>query len=94
MAYSVSEVSLLVSWCFDASRPLEIISGLKETLIRRSIVERTNKAEIRLEEQSENTEICRENLLNESLKGHKDRNRHENRIRSGPARSAYVRHKS
>ena len=32
------------------------MSGLKETLLKRYIVERTNKAEIRLEEQSEKTE--------------------------------------
>ena len=35
-----------------------------------SIVERTNKAEIRLEEQSQKTESCRETLWNEiQLKG-------------------------
>ena len=33
--------------------------------IKRYTVERTNKAEIRLGEQSENTESCRENLRNE-----------------------------
>ena len=41
------------------------ISELKETLIERYIVERTNKAEIRPEEQSEKTKSCRENLWNE-----------------------------
>ena len=41
---------------------MDIISGLKETFIKRHIVERTNKAEVRLEEQSEKTESCRENL--------------------------------
>ena len=51
----------LVSGCFKPSQPLEIISGLKETFIKRYIVERTNKAEIRPEEQSEKTESCREN---------------------------------
>ena len=35
--------------------------------MRRYVVERTNKAEIRLEEQSEKTESCRENLWNEIL---------------------------
>ena len=55
-------VSLLVIWCFEPSQPLGIISGLKETFIKRYIVERTNKAEIRPEEQSEKTERCRENL--------------------------------
>ena len=41
------------------------MSGLKETFIRRYIVERTNKAEIRLEEQSEKAESCQETLWNE-----------------------------
>ena len=44
--------------------------GLKKTFIKRYLVDRTNRAEIRLEEQSEKTESCRENLLNEiQLKG-------------------------
>ena len=38
------------------------MSGLRETFIKRCIVERTNKAEIRPEEQSEKAECCRENL--------------------------------
>ena len=47
-----------------------VISGLKETFIKRYTVERTNKAEIRPEEQSEKVESCRENLGNEiQLKG-------------------------
>ena len=68
------------------------MSGLKETLIKRLIVERTNKAVIRPEEQSEKTESCRETLWNEiQLKGHKDRNRYKNRIkRGGQARLVYV----
>ena len=41
------------------------MSGLKETFITRCIDERTNKAEIRLEEQSEKVESCRENFWNE-----------------------------
>ena len=46
------------------------------------ITERTNKAEIRLEEQSEKAESCRENLWKKySRKGHKDRHRHKNRIK-------------
>ena len=54
----------------EPTQPLGIISGLKETSIQRYIVERTNKAELRSEEQSEKTESCRENLLNEiQLKG-------------------------
>ena len=63
------EVSRLVSqsaiWCFKPSQPQKIMSGLKETFIKRYIVKRTNKAEIRLEEQSEKAESCRENLWNE-----------------------------
>ena len=51
-------VSYLVYWCFEPSQPLGIISGLKEIFIKRYIVEKTNKAEIRLEEQSEKTESC------------------------------------
>ena len=46
------------------SEPQRIISGLKEAFIK-SVVERTIKAEIRPEEQSEKAEICRENLFNE-----------------------------
>ena len=44
-----------------------IISGLRETVIKRYryVVERTNMAEIRPEEQSEEAESCRENLWNE-----------------------------
>ena len=47
-----------------------IISGLRETFIKRYIVETTNKAEIRPEAQSEKTGTCRENSRNEiKLKG-------------------------
>ena len=60
----------LVKWCFELSQPLGIISGLKETFIKRYIVERTSKAEIRPEEQSDKAESCRENLWSEiQLKG-------------------------
>ena len=52
-------VSWLVNWCFGPSQPLGTTSGLKETFTKRHIVEKTNKAEIRLEEQSEKTESCR-----------------------------------
>ena len=41
------------------------MSGLKETFIKRYIPERTNKAEIRLEEQSEKAGSCWENLWKE-----------------------------
>ena len=56
--------------CFEPSQPLGIISGLEETFVKRYAVERTNKAEIRPEGQSQKTESCRENLWNEiQLKG-------------------------
>ena len=41
------------------------MSGLKETVIKRYIVERTNKTEMKPEEQSEKTQSGRENLWNE-----------------------------
>ena len=54
----------------EPSQQQRIISGLEETFIKRYRVERTNKAEIRPEEQSEKAESCRENLWNEiQLKG-------------------------
>ena len=74
-----------VYWYFEPSQRLWIISGLKETFTMRNTVKRTNKTEIRLEEQSEKTESCWENFgMKYSWKGHKNRNRHKNRIkRSG-----------
>ena len=67
---SVAQQILLVNCYFEPSQPLGIIPGLKETFIKRYTVERTNKAEIRPEEQSQKTERCRENLWNEiQLKG-------------------------
>ena len=63
-------VRWLVSWCFKPSQPQRIKSGLKQTFIKRYIVERTNKAEIRPEEQSEKAESNLESLWNEiQLKG-------------------------
>ena len=60
----------LVSWCFKPSQPQRIISGLRETFIKRYIVESTSKAEVRPEEPSEKAESCRENVRNEiQLKG-------------------------
>ena len=59
---------VLVSWCLTPSQPQRIKSGLRENFINRRIIERTNKAEIRLEEQSERVESCWENSWN----GHKD----------------------
>ena len=45
---------------------------MKETFTKKYIVERTKKAKIRSEEQSEKAESCRENLWNEiRLKGPK-----------------------
>ena len=72
--YLMDEANLkhnLVSWCFKPRQPQRIISGLKETFVKRyTVVERTDKAEIRPEEQSEKVESCRENLWNEiQLKG-------------------------
>ena len=49
----------------ETSQPLGITSGLKETFMKKHIVERTNKTEIRPEEQSEKTESCWEDLWNE-----------------------------
>ena len=49
---------------------------MKETFIKRYVVERTSKAEIRSEEQGEKAESCQENLWNEvQLKGLEDRHR-------------------
>ena len=60
----------LISWCFKPSQPQRIISGLKETFIKTYMVERTDQAEIRPEEQSEEAKICRVNSWNEiQLKG-------------------------
>ena len=53
--------SWFANWSFEPSHPLGIMSGLKETFIKRYIVERTNKAEIRPEEQSQKMKKCREN---------------------------------
>ena len=46
------------------------LSGLKKTLIKRYIIERINKTEIRPKEQSKKVKSCRKNLWNEiQLKG-------------------------
>ena len=52
----------LVSLCFKPSQPQRIIPGLKETFIKRYIVERTNKAKRSPEEQSEKAESGLKNL--------------------------------
>ena len=63
-------VSKLVSRCFKPSQPQRNILGLSETFIEKYMVERTNEAELRPEEQSEKVESCRKNLWNEiQLKG-------------------------
>ena len=47
-----------------------LCKNFRETYKKRYIVERANKAEIRLEEQSEKAESCRESVWNEiQLKG-------------------------
>ena len=46
--------------CFEPSQSLGIISGLKETFIKRYIVERTKTAETRPKEQNEKTELLGE----------------------------------
>ena len=51
----------LVNWYFMPIQPQRIISGFGETFVKRYKVKRTNKAEIRLEEQSEKVENCQEN---------------------------------
>ena len=51
-----SLVSWLVSCCFKPSQSQRIIPGLRETLIKIYIVERTSKAEIRPGGQSEKAE--------------------------------------
>ena len=55
----------LVSWCFKPGRPQTITPGLRETLSKRYIAERTSKIGLKPEEQSEKAESFRENLWNE-----------------------------
>ena len=65
---------------------------IRETFIKRYIVERTNKAEIWPEEQSEKAENCRENLWTEiQLKGpRRQKHTQEQNKKSGQARLVYV----
>ena len=44
-----NEVGQLVGWYFKPSQPQRIMSGLRETFIKKYIVQRTNKAELRPE---------------------------------------------
>ena len=60
MTDAVDWVSYLVIGVLSPIKPLAITSGLKDTFIIRYIVERTNKAEISPEEQSEKTELSEE----------------------------------
>ena len=61
---------LMMMMMIKPSQPQRITPGPRETFIKRYIVERANKAELRPEEQSEKVESCRENLWNEiRLKG-------------------------
>ena len=70
MQHRTCTYGYFVSWCFKPSQSQRIISGLRETFIKRYTVERTNEAEMRPEEQSEKAESYRENLWNEiQLKG-------------------------
>ena len=50
----------IVNWCLEPRQPLLIISGLKETFLKRYRLQRTNKAEVRPQEQSEKTELSGE----------------------------------
>ena len=51
--------------CFKPDQPQRILSGLRETSIKRYLVERTNKAETGPEQQSEEAKSCLEILWNE-----------------------------
>ena len=46
-----------VSWCFKPSQPQRSMSGLRETFIKRCVVERISKAELKPEEQSEKRRV-------------------------------------
>ena len=50
-----------------SSQQQRIILGLRETSIKRYVVERTNKAEIRPKEKSEKAESCRENTVETAI---------------------------
>ena len=43
LPHKLKLVSLL-SWCFKPSQPQRILSGLRETFVKRYILERTNQA--------------------------------------------------
>ena len=50
---------------FSPVNPQRITSGLRETFVKRYVVERTNKVELRPDEQREKVKSCRENLWSE-----------------------------
>ena len=52
------KVYVIVRCCIKPGQLQRIISGLMETFLKRVLVERTNKAGIRPEEQGEKTESC------------------------------------
>ena len=69
-AEAVTRMSELVGALSPINHKGLLLSGLREPFIRRYIVERTSKAEIRPEEQNGKAENGRENLWNEmQLKG-------------------------
>ena len=81
-------------WCFEPSPPLGIISGLKETFIKRNTVERTNKEEVRPEEQSGNGGLPGEFVeWNSVERAIKTEIYTRTELRSGQARLVYARHK-
>ena len=53
-------VGWLVSWCFQPSQPQKITSKLRDTFVKKCTVERTSRAELRPEEQSEKAELSGE----------------------------------
>ena len=60
---------LKISELVDTLSPVDhegLSQGLKETFMKRYVVERTRPAEIRSEEQGEKAKSCRENLCNET----------------------------
>ena len=83
---------------FEPSQPPWIISGLKETFIKRYTVERTDEAEVRLSRLQSRVRrwrvVVRIDGMKYNSKGHKHRNRHKNRIKmGGQAQMVYIIHK-
>ena len=82
----------LVCWWSKPSQHQRILLGLRKTFIKRYIVERTNKTELRRRNRVRKRRLVgRIYGMKHNWKAHKDRNRHKNRIkRSGQARLIYV----